>query len=169
MDAAIWGFIGALSGTIVGASASIFTTIFNVRNTNRLQNDAHNLERIERSREFQRNNLLELQDTLQNAARLTGRLHHENLLAAKESGIWGKSLINEQLDQTVLSNNQKLTILIERIASDELRSNIKALRKTMTEIMFSKSELESENALRQVTDEFLATMEKLGTVLRQNF
>ena len=59
MDAGIWGFIGVL----VGAASSIVTTLLVARNAS-----------TARSKESQRNNLIELQDSLTVAMRLTVRI-----------------------------------------------------------------------------------------------
>lgn len=169
MDAATWGFLGALAGTIVGASASIFTTIISGWNANRLQTTADALERTERARAFQRSNLLELQDSLQDAMRLIGRAHHEDMLAARESGEWGKSMSSEEVDQGILLANRKLAILTERVANDELRSNLRTLRQTMTNCLVSSSEVESMRSIQRASSEFPSFMEKLGVVLRDNY
>lgn len=85
MDAAIWGFIGTVVGTVVGASASILTTFINARNSARLQENADTLQRLERAREFQRTNLLELQEALSQHMRLIGRAHLEDVESFRKS------------------------------------------------------------------------------------
>lgn len=169
MDAATWGFVGALAGTVVGASASIVTTIISGWNANRLQECADALERTERARAFQRSNLLDLQDSLQDAMRLIGRAHHEDMLAARESSEWGKSMLSEDVDQGILLANRRLAILTERVDNDELRSNLRKLRQTMTNCLTSSSELESMGSIRRASSEFESFMEKLGVVLRGNY
>jgi hypothetical protein len=169
MDAATWGFVGALAGTVVGASASIVTTIISGWNANRLQKNADALERTERARAFQRSNLLELQDSLQDAMRLIGRAHHEDMLAARESGEWGKSMLSEEVNQGTLLANRNLAILTERVANDELRSNLRKLRQTMTNCLTSSSELESIGSIHSASSGFESFMEKLGIVLRGNY
>jgi uncharacterized membrane protein YccC len=169
MDAATWGFVGALAGTVIGASASIVTTIISGWNANRLQKNADALERTERARAFQRSNLLELQDSLQDVMRLIGRAHHEDMLAARESGEWGKSMLSEELNQGILLANRKLAILTERVANDELRSNLRELHQIMTNCLMSSSELESMGSIQRASSEFAPFMEKLGVVLRGNY
>ncbi|OXA93799.1 hypothetical protein [Flavobacterium hercynium] len=61
MDPLTWGFIGTLIGTVVGASATILTTIINTRNVSRKQNKLEIYKRQEIFREFQRDNYLKIQ------------------------------------------------------------------------------------------------------------
>jgi hypothetical protein len=107
MDAATWGFIGTLAGAVIGATASICTTLVSSWNASRLQQNADYLERIERARAFQRDNLLALQDSLQDAMRLAARAHLEDAVAAN----FGKSMLSEEVNQNILLSNRKLSIL----------------------------------------------------------
>jgi hypothetical protein len=93
VDAALWGFLGAL----VGAGTSIATTWVSNRHEATRQRQADSLERVERARAFQRDNLLELQDTLQNAMRFCGRMLHEDQMAFKRGGKWGKALLGDEV------------------------------------------------------------------------
>ena len=79
MEPVTWGFLGTIVGTIVGASASIITTLITGRYSIKLQKDAISHERNERAREFQRNNLLELQNVLSSHMRLVTRAHLEDI------------------------------------------------------------------------------------------
>lgn len=169
MDAATWGFVGALTGTVVGASASIFTTIIGGWTANRLQKDADALKRSECARAFQRSNLLELQDSIQDAMRLLGRAHHEDVIAARESGEWGKAMLSEEVNEGSGLANRKLAILTERVADDELRSDLRELRQRMTNCLFAHSELEMRESMQRASSEFASFMEKLGIVLRSNY
>ena len=64
MNPESWGFIGTLIGAIVGASASILTTKINSKNAIKIQEEIERNTRKERFRNFQRDNILELQETL---------------------------------------------------------------------------------------------------------
>jgi gas vesicle protein len=169
MDAALWGFIGTLAGAVVGATASISTTAISSRNASRLQQNSNYLERIERARAFQRDNLLELQDTLQDCMRLMGRAHHEDVVAYRESGHWGKSMLSDEVNQNTLLSNRKLAMLTERVSDNELRSELKKFSNNSSNLLFAKSEIESDESLKIASSEFSSIMEKLGEVLRKNY
>jgi len=95
VEAALWGFLGAL----VGASASIATSWLNSRHEMARQHQADSLERIERARAFQRDNLLELQQLLQGMVRFSARAQLEDERAFRQSGEWGKALLSEEVMQ----------------------------------------------------------------------
>lgn len=50
MEPLTWGFIGTLIGAIVGASASIFTTYINARNSSKIQ---ENIEALKEKKYFE--------------------------------------------------------------------------------------------------------------------
>lgn len=166
MDAASWGFIGAIAGTVVGAAASICTTILNGRNASELQKHADALERTERARAFQRDNLLELQEAVMTSMRFMNSAHHEDMLADKKGVEWGKSMLSDEVNQGAMMANGRLVILTERVANEELRENLKKLRLAITSCMLSRSKQESLDELNRATSEFESVMEKLGIVLR---
>lgn len=169
MDSAIWGFIGTIVGAIVGASASILTTIINGRKSTQLQKERDNFERLERSREFQRNTLLELQDSLSQSLRLIVRAHLEDLASFRQNDGVRSTLLSSELNQDIMLSNLKNAILTERISDDELRNNLKKLRQDMNDVLLAKSENESRNKLQIASYNFEKFMEKLGVVLRNNY
>lgn len=169
MDSAFWGFIGTIVGAIVGATASILTTIINGWKSTQLQKERDNFERLERSREFQRNTLLELQDSLSQNLRLIGRAHLEDLALYRQNDGVRSNLLSAELNQDIMLSNRKNAILTERISDDEIRNNLKILRQHMNDVLFAKSENESRNKLQIASSNFEKFMEKLGVVLRNNY
>ena len=170
MGAASWGFIGTVLGAVVGASASILTTLISGRNSARLQEKADTLQRLERAREFQRNNLLELQDSLFQQMRMIGRAHLEDIEYFRKSESGERSnFLSEELNQELMLSNRKVAILTERISDDSLRNNLKELRRKMTNVLMARSENESREMLQQASDHFELFMGQLGVVLRSNY
>jgi gas vesicle protein len=170
MEPVTWGFIGTLVGAVVGASASIFTTLITGWNSRKLQKEAAVFERSERAREFQRNNLLELQDALTSGMRLIGRAHLEDVESFRKSKDDARrTFLTEELNQELLISSRNLAILTERIADDSLRESIKALRGEMTNVLMAKSASESDQSIQQVSSTFEKTMENLGVVLRGSY
>lgn len=170
MDPAIWGFIGTVVGAVVGASASIFTTFITARNSAHLQENADTLQRLERAREFQRTNLLELQEALSQEMRLIGRAHLEDLESFRKSENDGRSnLLSEELNQELMLSRRKVAILTERVSDDILRDNLKALRQNMSNVLMAKSENESRIMIKEAGNSFEQFMQQLGLVLRINY
>ena len=170
MEPATWGFIGALVGTLIGASASIATTAITARNSRLLQQGASSLDRSERAREFQRNNLLELQDSLFSSMRLTGRAHLEDEeFFRKNDNEGGRSMLSEELSQELMMSNRKLAILTERIADQSLRESVQILRTGMTNVLLARTEDTSFGAFQSTTEIFEKVMKDLGVVLRSSY
>lgn len=166
MDGAAWGFIGALAGAIVGAFTSIATTVIANRNAAALQTRADSLERKERERTFQRETLLAAQDALQDLARQTSRAHHEDLLAHRRGEPWGKSLLSDEVDECLGLANRRLFALVERIADDALRTELKEVHSKFTRTTMSGSEAEAHAHMQVSVAVFNRAMERLGAVLR---
>ncbi|MES9862276.1 MAG: hypothetical protein ABW157_09955 [Candidatus Thiodiazotropha sp. LLP2] len=167
MEPATYGFIGALVGAIVGALASIATTYINTFNSTCLQTKADELLRIERSRYFQRDMLLNVQETLQNSLRNAVQIYHHDVVAHRENGKWQKSRLGDELNQRELAVNRDLTLLTERISNDKLREHIKAFRILIANTFRTNTEEEGDILLKQAVDEFNPLMEHIGKVLRE--
>jgi len=169
MEAGAWGFIGAISGAIVGAGASVLTSVINSRNAARMQHSANSLERAERARAFQRETLVNLQEGLQDLMRLVTRAHLADLAANRNTGGWGKNMLPDDLSEEIRISNRNLAILLERIADDELRDDIKQLHGNINSVHTAKTKESAEARHMALAPLFQKSMEHLGAVLRQNY
>lgn len=169
MEPAVWGLIGTLAGAVVGAAASIVTTVIASRNAIKLQRQSDSLEREERARAFQRDNLLQLQDAITHSLRLMGRAHIEDHRSYKKSGTWGTDLLSEELDQEIAVANRHLSVLIERLSSDELRTEVKALHGKMVDHSLAQTPEDAEAHLRQAVGGAGKVMENVGLTLRNHY
>jgi hypothetical protein len=170
MEPVTWGFIGTLLGTVVGASASIATTFITANNSRKLQEGAESIERRERARDFQRNNLLELQEALSTSMRLIGRAHLEDVKSFRKNEDDNRSsLLSEDLNQDLMASSRALAILTVRVSDESLRESLRALRSEMNNVLMAKNEVESSSALQRCSSDFEKTMENLGVVLRSAY
>lgn len=164
-----WGFIGTLVGAIVGASASILTTRINSKNAIRIQENIDRNARKERYREFQRNNLLELQEKLAYAMRLVTKAYLEDLDNYKKTKKWKSSILSASLDEEIGNCFRELSIKTERIAENEIRDEIINLRKMMSDLLMGSTyEMVEQNQIT-LANTFGQVMPKLGNVLRDNY
>lgn len=170
MDAATWGFIGTLVGAVVGSLASILTTLIAGANTRKLQSHADALLRLERSREFQRSNLLELQEALSRNMRLAARAHFEELdYRRKNSESKTRPLLREDLDQELSESYRRLSILVERLADNQLRNSIKNLRRDIWRVISAKTSDYDDTSFDVIVTEFEKITEEVGTILRSYY
>ena len=169
MDAASWGFIGTLLGAIVGASASVLTTTINSRNALRLHKVSNELDRAERSRAFQRETLLITQDILQDLMRLMTRSHIADNAAFRQTGQWGRNMLEDELSDAILLANRKMSAYVERIVDDTLRNTLKNLHGEISKINQSESIEQAKNGLLIVGLSFEAVMMQFGSALREYY
>jgi hypothetical protein len=164
MEAALWGFLGAL----VGAGASIATSWLSSRHEIARQHQADSLERSERTRAFQRDNLLALQQSLQDAMRFSARAQFEDEQAFRQGGEWGKALLSEEVSEGSRATNARLVALTERVEDDSVRASVKSLREKLARhsIIVGTRE-QAEALLRDAMEEFTLVMEQVGTTLRR--
>ncbi len=165
MDSAIWG----LAGTIVGALASMGTTWLASRSAFTLQNERDRVERAERANAFQRQTLLDLQDAIHDALRLVHRAHIEDLKAHRANKEWGRSMLSEEVNEGVRVANRRVSILVERVADDGLRTEVRRLMGAATDVLFSGSEEASRENLEHASSEATRLLERVGAVLRSHY
>jgi len=169
MNPAVWGFIGVLLGSIIGASASILTSIINTRNESKLQSKRERYQREERLKEFQRRNLLRLQDLLPHCMFLMNRAHIVDVNNAKNQKKWREVLLSADLDGKIRISFRKLTIIIDRVSNEKLRKDLMVTHKYMGDYLFAKSEIEAECLLKKYTNNFSRLMAKVGIELRSTY
>ncbi|GAA0355809.1 hypothetical protein GCM10009092_20100 [Bowmanella denitrificans] len=167
MEQLTWGFIGTIVGALVGASASIVTTVLNTKNTHSLQKKLDLAKKEERHKEFQCNNLMLLQDELSSNMRLFFRVHLSDIAYYRQNPAPNKRpLIPEDLDVSIRESNQKLSILTERVEDDTLRADIDNCRNLLTKVSLATSESESSYAISEATQILSKLMENLGVHIR---
>jgi hypothetical protein len=165
MESALWGFLG----TLVGVVSSVSTTYLTNKKSIDLQKDADLLKRNELLRAFQRETLLNLQDTLYETMRLIGQIHLEDTHNYKKTGIWGKSKFSEDINENFMLSMRKISILKERISNNQLRLNLDDLHQNLNKPFFAKSEEESFILFQNILDKFQYFMKELGLILRENY
>lgn len=169
MEPATWGFIGTIIGTIVGASASIFATYLNGKNNLNIQKSTEKFKRDELFREFQRDNLLKLQDELTIGMRLVGRVYMESFSYFKKNDGWKGFRLSDEVDTKISSTFQNLTKLTERVNDDELRQKIVEIRQGMESFSVAKTELENMDFINNLSEKYKKLMTDIGVELRRNY
>lgn len=169
MESINWGLIGTLIGTLIGASVSIITTYLNNKNSFSIQKSNERFKREELFREFQRSNLLKLQDLILHSMRLVGKTHFADLMNYRKTNKWQSNLLDSDLDTDINESLRRLAIKIERIQNDQLRNEMKDIRSQMNECLLSKTYEIRKCELIVLTNSVDIVMPKLGEVLRANY
>jgi hypothetical protein len=169
MDPLTWGFIGTLVGTVVGASASILTTIINTKNVSRNQNRLEIYKRQEIFREFQRHNYLKIQESTYKAHRLVSLLYVEDLQNLKDSGQWQQGILNAENSNELLFTVQDVMMYLERIQNEKVREEIRNLTGKILRVSHTSDLKESNQLLTEIQLDISSAMKILGTELRNNY
>jgi hypothetical protein len=169
MDSVVWGFVGTIIGAVVGAGASIITSMIAARNAILLQREVNSADRIEKSRVFQRETIIEVQDVLLDCMRHAVKAHIQDLESFSKGGEWGRGMLTEDVNEGTLQSNRKLIVLIERVADDELRSKLRDIYAAINKVPLARTKTESDRYLSHMSDLSSDVMEKLGSVLRSNY
>lgn len=166
MDDSIWGFIGVIVGAIIGASASIVTTILSSNNAVRLQQGADSQERMERARAFQRETLISVQDCFNDALHLMMKIYLTDVDDNNKGAVWRKSPLNKDIDEKHRDINRNLLILSERIADDSLREELSLLQSNILKAYLAPSRKEAETLVMSVCNQSDPFLKHVGSVLR---
>nr|WP_321228568.1 hypothetical protein [uncultured Psychroserpens sp.] len=169
MEPATWGFIGTIVGTIVGASASLFATYLNGKNSLNIQKGTEKFKREEIAREFQRDNLLKLQDEFASGMRLIGKAHIESFRYHKKHNDWKGFRFSDEIDSSLTSMYQSLMKLTERVRNDKLRQSIIDIRKDMSNMRVYETEAENDQYIGKLAEKYELLMEEIGIELRNNY
>jgi len=165
MESAVWGLLG----TIVGACASTLATWLTVRSSSKLQEDRVRIERQERTNSFQRDTILALQEALHDMMRLVHRAHFEDRMSLLKGVPWQEAKLSEELDENIREATRKVALLVERIASQDLRGQVKQLAIAAHQSLLAPDENEARSRIEQCSAEFNKTNEALGTALRLHY
>jgi len=165
MDSAIWGLIG----TLVGALSSIGTTWLASRSSHHLQTVTRSHELAERASSFQRQTLLDLQEALHDALRLTTQAHIQDRDSHLGGTTWGSNMLNEPLNEDLRLAQRRVAILNERISDENLRTKVRELMGIAHNALLAKSPIEARANLQQCYTAGAATLETVGTVLRSHY
>ena len=168
-DAALWGFFGVLAGAVIGASASIITTLITSRSASKVQRDAAQAARAEQHRIFQHDTLVALQvplDELQRNAVLAGTNEWPGQWPSKNRTV---DRVLGSLGAGHTETERTLMRLTQRIADDGLREKLMRILYSAAAINHVESELEwdhhCDDLLRKVYDAQMA----IGEALRASY
>ena len=149
MEAGIWGFIGVL----VGAASSIGTAAWIDRNASKAK-----------TREFQRDNLMQIQDRLSQHVAWTIKHHQQSRL--------DKLVTDESIEDFIISSNS-IIILMERIADKSLRLSVFRLTDTLHSCLQASSTNDTTKDEQERVEIIMVAAakvwEEIGVAIRSNY
>lgn len=124
--------------------------------------DAIQLRRVE----FQRSTLLDLQSAMQKLARATGKASHEDTMAFRQTGVWGKNHVSEEANIGALEAHTLINILRVRVNDERIRVIADKFSSTCSHHVFCKSEEKSDACMREMSKHMVELNERIGEILR---
>ena len=123
-------------------------------------------KRRARREDFERDALVELQQTLFDFIRSAGEAGHLDLMNFRKTGQWGHSLLPTELDERFFKLGQRVGVLRERIFDKELRDLVDDVKKHAVAASLARSESQSDAELVAMGDTFEKANRRLGELLR---
>lgn len=121
----------------------------------------------ERRSNFQRENLLNLQEALFRLARGAGGAHHHDLMVAKRTGKWQKQLLPKDLDEMLTDAQARTAMFMVRTQDAGLREQVQQLKKLEVDITMARSRSDSEEAMASMGKLFIECNFRIGELLRR--
>lgn len=165
MNAAVWGLIG----TIVGALASMGAAFLTTRASQRALEAKVREERLDRFRSFQQETLFKLAENLHEFLRLYTRAYVEDREAHDAHGTWQRSPLSDEVNEGLMLSARKVSILIERVADDDLRHSMKQLMGAAAARQVTHDVQAGEQDFLRTTVVGRSVLEQLGAVLRATY
>lgn len=164
MEAVTWGFIG----TVIGAVASIATTAITNWGSYALAQKSKAHEREELAKAFQRETLLELQTELLEYIRTCSQAYCHDRKNYKDTGVWGGS-IPDEINLKNQEHSAKTSILVQRIADEQLRKQLAELKDNATKCLLADNKYDAGAYYASFSDSYQTSNEMLGQVLRDTY
>lgn len=152
-------------GWLLSAAGSWSKTRREERVREKLRHESKTDERVE----FQRQTLLELQDVLYQLVRAAGHAYHEDEMAHKTTGVWGRNLITEEWDQKEYEARVRANILVVRVANNALREKLVAFQNLTTQLNLARSVDVAAGLFLEAADMFEEINNDMGALIRSAY
>ncbi|MBN8646936.1 MAG: hypothetical protein J0L55_03205 [Caulobacterales bacterium] len=120
-----------------------------------------------RFNQFQRENLISLQEAIGKLIRATGKGHHEDTIAFKMSGEWKKNVLSEEVDIGFLNSQNLVSMHYVRLHNSEIREISKSLKRLCSEVALAESERVGMKNMMEISRIVEDLEERIGFELRR--
>jgi hypothetical protein len=121
---------------------------------------------LERRADFQRQTLLDLQEAMMRLMRSSAEINHQDVVAFRKTGKWGRQLVGDELSENHRLANASVTTLSVRVRDQSVRDLVRDLQSGSTAMVLCDSEQESTRHLRTSSDAFNNLNGRIGELLR---
>lgn len=124
-------------------------------------------QRLEHRTTFQRQTLLELQETALDMSRFTGRIWHLDRMASRQSGKWQQQLVPDDLDEGYRAAQARTFMLGSRARDVSIRDSVDKFKACSAEVVYSSTREDAERAMRSLELEIDELNRRIGERLRE--
>jgi hypothetical protein len=155
---------------VLGFAAKSTSDYFDHRRVREREREAKEIERryklAERGASFQRETLLQLQETMFELIRTSGMMHHQDLMEHRAGGEWHKRLYGEDLGERNRAANARTAVLAVRVRDESVRKLVQAVKDSGTVVMLSRGPAEGDEAMTRMSFDFEILNHRIGELLR---
>lgn len=156
-------------GALVGALASGGTAWLTTTATRRSQEAQAERERAATFNAFQRTTLLDLQEALHDLVRMLARAHAEQRGALHRNVHWDAFAYSVEVSEGLRLASARLALLVERVASDDLRKSVKTFTAGAALRATARSYEAAEHEFFDTVADVPRLQEPVGAALRRTY
>ena len=155
---------------VIGATLKAVFDAFADRRIDSRSREARAEQRLDSIRlkraEFQRTTLLELQEVVAQHARFAGQAHHQDMMAARSSGVWGRQLLTDEVNDGIHKTQVRLALLKERVRDEKIRQLAELFVADCVAAGLAKSEADATNYMFGMRAHLTELQKRIGLALR---
>lgn len=156
----------ALGGFLLSELSSLIRDHRSLKREREARYEARGEQMKQRRTEFQRQTLLDLQDSLAKLVRATGQGHHLDDMASRASGQWQKQLWGDDLDERYRLAQVQTSLLGVRVANEDVRNDIEELKAASSKTALSPSKASADAELERMARAYERVNRRIGDLLR---
>jgi len=118
---------------------------------------------------FRHRTAVELQETIYQLMRTTGAIHHADTTAARQSGVWGRTLASNDLNEAHNVQVIRIRVLMERLEDAPLRQNIDVLISGSASVVIARTEQAALDANETLMKRHKEVNKELGRAIRETW
>ncbi len=128
--------------------------------------DARQDQLRERRATFQRQTLLDLQESLLQLVRSAAVMHHQDVMAYRKTGNWQKQLYDNEISEDFRLAHARTTMLSVRVRDDTVRDLVNTLKSHATNSGMCATQKDSELHIWEMTTTYENLNHHIGEILR---
>jgi hypothetical protein len=166
VDAAVWGFIGVVVGSLITLGAEL------IRTRNESSPDSRTSRRLAERDRFQRSTLVELQGALESfagAARAVGEARDAEASAAGAWRPFSDATLTPELTEANRKANMAIVSLSALVLDDEVRRLCQEVLASAAQIWLAQSAEEADLGVAATINAATAASRRCGDVFRESY